>query len=84
MQASICRGGRDAGRAAPARGSARRAATAPTLPEPAPERAASGSGQEVRLRRRTARLEHALFVLTLGSVAYVWLGSLLAEAARGL
>jgi len=54
------------------------------LPEPAPERAASGSGQEVRLRRRTARLEHALFVLTLGSVAYVWLGSLLAEAARGL
>ena len=37
-----------------------------------------------RPRRFGARFEHALFAVTLGTVGYIWLGALLAEAAQGV
>jgi len=42
------------------------------------------AGKRARRRPAAGRLEHALFALTLGSVGWVWLSALLAEAARGL
>ncbi len=90
MQASACGIRQDAGASAPARSSAKsaRRITAAAPPGIAAGARAPGTTRSHRRPdsrpRRVARLEHALFILTLGSVGYVWLGSLLAEAARGL
>jgi len=35
-------------------------------------------------RRLGTCAEHALFAVTLGTLGYIWLGALLAEAAQGL
>jgi hypothetical protein len=87
MEASMYRYGRRdeqagwAGRSA-ARPPRRSAAVAL---ERAPKKATRPEGlPRVDRRGWAARLEHGLFALTLGSIGYVWLGALLAEAVRGL